>query len=150
MTFSEDITRLRKRLLDAVSHGIVKSDSKDIYEATLIQVLNEAERQRQRCMTQADTLRRQAAVADGQASAYSAIGSIVFNVLNGFVDAAERANREERERAVENAEETGTDTEAEVVDAEYEEVEDADIETTEPEAKPTPAEKAAERRRKRK
>ncbi len=109
MTFSEDITKLRRRLLDAVSHGIIKSDSKDIYEATLIQVLNEAERQRQRCVTQADTLRRQAAVADGQASAYSAIGSIVFNVLNGFVDAAERASREEKERAEIDAEASDTD-----------------------------------------
>lgn len=104
MAYAEDLVKLRKRILDAMSFDLVNSDSKELYEATLIQIMNEAERQRQACVARAEELRRQAGVADGQANAFTQMGSIIYNVLNGYVMAAERQKREEAERAAEMAE----------------------------------------------
>lgn len=104
MGYSDDLVRLRKRMLDALGLGVVDGTSKDLYEATLIQVMNEAEKQRQTCVARAEDMRRQAAIADGQAHAFSQTGSIVYNVLNGFINAAERQKREEQEFAAEDAE----------------------------------------------
>lgn len=104
MAYAEDLVKLRKRMLDAVSAGVVETNIKDFYEATLLQIMNEAERQRQTCMSRAEDLRRQAAVCDGQAAAFSQVSSIVYSVINGYVVAAERQQREEAERAGEMAE----------------------------------------------
>lgn len=104
MAYSDDLVKLRKRMLDALDNGVVNSDTKDLYEATLIQVMNEAERQRQTCVNRAEELRRQAAVSDGQAAAFSSVSSIVYNVLNGYILAAEKSKREELELAAEKSE----------------------------------------------
>jgi CHASE3 domain sensor protein len=101
MSYAEDILKLRKRVQDAVSKGVVTDDGKDFLEASLIQIMNDAERNRQNCLTQADNLRRQAAQFDGQAGAFASVSSIVYNVINGFVIVAER---DEEERAAEAAE----------------------------------------------
>ncbi len=101
MSHADDIIKLRKRVLDAVTAGVVDANLKSFYEATLLQILNESERQRQVCAAQAESFRKQAAVADGQASAYSAMGSIVYNVLNSYILQEERAKREEMLRAEE-------------------------------------------------
>lgn len=94
MSYAEDILKLRKRVADAVAKGIVGPDGKDFLEATLIQVMNDAEKNRQNCVTQAENLRRQAGVFDGQAGAFSSVVSIVYNVLNGFVLVAEKEDEE--------------------------------------------------------
>ena len=41
---------------------------------------------------------------DGQASAFTAVSSIVYNVINGFTQAAERDRRERERAAQEDAE----------------------------------------------
>jgi len=105
MTYSEDIIKLRKRVLDAVAVGVVDSNLKDFYEATLLQIMNESERQRQNAVAQAETLRKQAAVCDGQASGYSAMSSMVYNVLNAYIVQAERTQAQEAEQAAKRAEE---------------------------------------------
>jgi hypothetical protein len=104
MGYADDLIRLRKRVVDALSLGVVDDNSKDLYEATLIQVMNEAEKQRQVCVARAEDMRRQAAVADGQSHAFSQMSSIVYSVINGFVGAAERQKREEQEFAAEAVE----------------------------------------------
>jgi hypothetical protein len=104
MAFNEDIIKLRKRVLDAVSTGVIESNLKDFYEATLLQIMNESEKHRQNCAAQAEALRKQASVLDGQASGYSSMSSIIYGVLNGYIMAAEKAQREEDERAAEKAE----------------------------------------------
>lgn len=104
MAYAEDLVKLRKRMLDAVAAGVVNGDIKDFYEATLLQIMNEAERQRQACISRAEDLRRQAAIADGQSSAFTQVSSIVYSVLNGYIVAAERQQREEAEYAAEQAE----------------------------------------------
>jgi hypothetical protein len=104
MAYAEDLVKLRKRMLDAITAGVVEDNVKDFYEATLIQIMNEAEKQRQTCLARAEDMRRQAAVADGQAHAFTQVSSIVYSVLNGYIMVAERQQREEAERAAENAE----------------------------------------------
>lgn len=101
MSYAEDILKLRKRVQDAVARGVVTNDGKDFLEATMIQIMNDAERNRQNCVSQADNLRKQAAQFDGQAGAFASMSSIVYNVLNGFVTIAER---DEAERAAEEEE----------------------------------------------
>lgn len=98
MSYAEDLVKIRKRVLDAVALGVVDSQLKDFYEATLLQIMNESERQRQHCTAQAEQLRKQASVLDGQASAYSAVSSVVYNVLNGYIVQAERSLAFENER----------------------------------------------------
>ncbi len=98
MSYAEDILKLRKRVQDAVAKGVVSQDGKDFLEATMIQIMNDAERNRQNCVSQAESLRKQAAQFDGQAGAFASMSSIVYNVLNGFVTIAER---DEAERAAE-------------------------------------------------
>lgn len=94
MSYGEELLKLRKRVVDAVTHNVLKDDSKNIVEALLIQVMNDSERNRQQCVSQAENLRKQAATLDGQAGAFASMGSIVYNVLNGFVKAAERSEEE--------------------------------------------------------
>jgi hypothetical protein len=102
MSYPEDIIKLRKRIVDAVQKGVINQEGKDFLEASLIQIMNEAEKNRQNCLVQAENLRRQAAVMDGQAGAFNSTIAIVYNVINGFVVAEERA---QEERARQEAEE---------------------------------------------
>jgi len=104
MGHTEDLLKLRKRVLDAVGAGIIDNNIKEFYEATLLQILNESERQRQACANKAEELRKQAAICDGQMGAYAGMGNILFNVLNGYILSHERALREEQARAEEQAE----------------------------------------------
>lgn len=122
MAYAEDLIKLRKRVSDALSLGVVDDTAKDLYEATLIQVMNEAEKQRQACVARAEDMRRQAAIADGQSHAFSQVSSIVYSVINGFVFAAEKQKREEQEFAAESAEkqaamDAAADTTSSAVDA---------------------------------
>jgi hypothetical protein len=94
MSYGEDILKLRKRVADAVSHSVFGTDSKDIIEALLIQVMNDAERNRQQCVSQAENLRKQASTLDGQAGAFASMSSIIYNVINGFVMKAEHSEKE--------------------------------------------------------
>jgi len=100
MSFSEDILKLRKRIADAANRGLLSGD-KDFFEATLIQIMNDAEKNRQNCLTSSENLRRQAAVMDGQAGAFASVSSIILSVLNGFVVADERAEAEQAARQAE-------------------------------------------------
>jgi hypothetical protein len=104
MTLATDLINLRKRVADAVKLGVVGEDSKDIYEATLIQILNEAERGRIRCTQLVQDFERKKAQAEAQANTYSQISSIVYNIINGFVISAEKGIREEAELANERGE----------------------------------------------
>jgi len=121
MSYAEDILKLRKRVQDAVSKGVVSDDGRDFLEASLIQIMNDAERNRQNCLTQAENLRKQASTFDGQAGAFASVSSIVYNVINGFVVVAER---DEAERAAEAAEKAEAQAEAEAEESEVKPVAD--------------------------
>lgn len=104
MSYAEDLIKLRKRVLDAVALGVVDGNLKDFYEATLLQIMNESERQRQHCLSQAETLRKQASVLDGQAQAFSSMSSVVYNVLNAYIVQAERNQAIDIQREADKAE----------------------------------------------
>jgi altronate dehydratase len=104
MSFNEDVDRLRHRLSDLLAMGLLDDASKGTYELTLLQVMNESERQRQTCIKRADSLKMQAATAEGQAAAFSMISSIVNNVVNSLVRKSEKATEEEEMLAAEKLE----------------------------------------------
>lgn len=94
MSYAEDIIKLRMKLADAVGSGALDT-SKESFEAVLIQIMNDAERNRQNCVTQAENFRKQASTIDGQAAGFASVVSIVYNVINGYINAAERSKLEE-------------------------------------------------------
>jgi hypothetical protein len=104
MAYGEDIIKLRKRISDAVSAGLFDPATKDTVEVLLLQIMNDAEKNRQQCVSQAENLRRQASLLDGQAGGFSSLSSIVYNVLNGLVQASEKAAREMTEKEGEETE----------------------------------------------
>lgn len=95
---AEHLLMLRSKIREAFQHQLLNPANTDIFESTLIQILNSSEQQRQRCINQADSLKKQAATLEGQASAYSMVGSLIYNVLNGYVTLAQK-DIEEREES---------------------------------------------------
>jgi hypothetical protein len=98
---SEEILRLRRRVKDLLSLGYMTEESGGTYEQTILQVWQEADRGRVNCLQQAETLKRQAAAAEAQAGAFTMMSSILYNVVNGFVEAGNRRSREDAERKAE-------------------------------------------------
>lgn len=103
MSYAEDIIKLRQRVSQAMDSGAIDG-SKETFETVLIQIMNDAEKNRQNCVAQAENFRKQAATVDGQAAAFSSVVSIVYNVINGYIRIAERAKEEEARVAEEKAE----------------------------------------------
>lgn len=103
MGHAEDLVKLRTRMLDAVRTGVVGEDA-DTFKMTLIQILNEAEKKRQKAEAGIENLRRQVHMMEGQVNAYSQIGSILYAVLDGYVKLAEKTVAEEQAREAERAE----------------------------------------------
>jgi hypothetical protein len=54
-------------------------------------------------MSQAEQLRTQAAAVESQGHAFSAAGSVLFAVVNGYIDLEEKRIREMQERAAAEA-----------------------------------------------
>lgn len=86
MSYSEDLMKLKNRLLDVTQSG---KESKDVFNAILNQILNDAEKSRQNCLMQADTLKKQAIMLEGQANAFSSVINMIYNAINGYASAAE-------------------------------------------------------------
>lgn len=97
MAHQEDILKLRARFEDAIKLGMYAGSS-DLVLATLISILNDAERERTRNQEIAQKFREQAYQSEGRAHAFSLVGSMVYNVLNGFIAKSEQASVEEKER----------------------------------------------------
>lgn len=104
MAHADEIVKLRTRFADAVKHDLVTGDSADFYQTTLLSIMNDAERQRQEHQAAAQRLREQAIAEEGQAKAFSAVSSMVYNVLNSFITKAEQMVEEEAEREKEEGE----------------------------------------------
>lgn len=98
MAYSEDILKLRTKFADAVRYGVIKESGANTFEAVLLQIMNDAEKNRQNCTNQAENLRKQASVLDGQAGGFASVANIIYNVLNGYVNLAERELAEQAER----------------------------------------------------
>ena len=93
----ETLVRLRTRLLDLQKAGAFNPEFFGTYQQTILQVYNEAERKKQACLQQAESLKRQAAAVEAQAHAFGTFGSILFSVVNGYVELEQKRLREEHE-----------------------------------------------------
>jgi hypothetical protein len=89
---------------DAIKEGFVSEENSDNFSGTLIQIMNEAEQQRQKCLNQMDALRKQLATTEGQAVAFGMMHSVIFSVLNNYVSLAEKTRKEEEQWQAERAE----------------------------------------------
>ena len=87
--------------MDLKGLGYMTPESAGTYEQTILLTWQEADRRRQTLLSQAETLRRQAAAADAQAGAFGTVASILYNIVNGFVEAGQKRLREEAERKAE-------------------------------------------------
>lgn len=95
------LVKLRSRMNDLLRMGIVTPEGFGMYQQTILQLLQEFDRRKQTCFQQAEQLRAQAAASDSQAHAFSVCGSILFSIVNGYIDLEEKRIREEQERAKE-------------------------------------------------
>ena len=125
MNYAEEVVNLRRKIMEAVASDVLDPQFKDFYEATLLQIMNETERQRQNCVSRADDLRRQASVLDGQSQSFQQLGSIIYAILNGYIKAAERGKAEEIARELERQKEAEEAAAEELNAAQAEEVADS-------------------------
>lgn len=99
MGYNEELQKLRLKISEYFGYQEnLDPEAKANFEATLIQLLNEAEKNRQTYVNMADNLKKQAAVAEGQANAFSSMSSMVSSVLNGFIIISQRNKLEEQRR----------------------------------------------------
>lgn len=108
VSVQEDLLRLRKRVQDLRGLGYMTAESAGTYEQTVLQAWHEAERRRTSLLNQAEILKRQAAAAEAQAGAFATMASILYNIVNGFVEAGQKRLREEAERDAERADKAPT------------------------------------------
>ncbi len=99
MSINEDIVALRKKMVEAVRIGFLDEETKGTYEMTLLQIMNESDRQRRNCANRAEQLKMQAATAEGQAAAFGMISSIINNVVGSMVGKTAQMLQEEKELA---------------------------------------------------
>ena len=107
----DTLVRLRQRVLDLQKVSPMDSEAFGTYQQTVLQIWKECEGRRQTCMSQAQDYLKKAEAAQSQAGAFSIMASIMYSVVNGFVEAEEKRLREEAERAAE-AKEHDADTPA--------------------------------------
>lgn len=110
MGYKEELQRLRRQMIQAVQLGVIGSD-KDIFETTLVQIMNEAEKQRARTSQLKEGFRKQLAQAEAQEMAYDQMIAMVTAVLGGFVSKAQTMIEEERERTREKTDNSETENE---------------------------------------
>lgn len=96
----QEAFKLRKRLGDLMRLGAATPET---FQQAFLQVWQEAERQRQQCMTAAEDHLRQYHQLIAQAHAFSMYSSISYSVINGYVTIEERRAVELAERAKEKA-----------------------------------------------
>jgi len=106
------LVKLRSRMNDLLRAGLVTPEGFGMYQQTVLQLLQEFDRRKATCFQQAETLKSQAAASEAQGHAFSVCGSILFSVVNGYMDLEEKRIREIQESKVRDepkAEEPPTD-----------------------------------------
>lgn len=99
-----DLLQLRKRLLDLQRSQSLTPEAFGLYQQTILQLHQEADKRKQSCMQQAQTLRAQAAAVESQGHAFSSMASILFSVVNGYILLEEKRAAEEQAREQERKE----------------------------------------------
>ena len=98
MGYNEDLAKLKEKVDQLFTIGY-QTDTKGMLQQTFIQILNEAEKNRQSCMNAADNFKKQAAIMEGQANAFCSFSSIITSVLSGYISVAQRVREEEARQA---------------------------------------------------
>ena len=111
MEFNDALVKVRQKVIDAVRLGII---DKSLYEATLIQLLKDVERRRRRCLDLERDHLRDAAKAAAEAQGYQSMYTMIYSVLNGFVEAAEKDIQEVLEQKEEKEDELTKEEQAAV------------------------------------
>lgn len=115
MPHANNIVQLRQRIVEAQNKGLFGSKSDAAFaQAVLLELLNDAERSRQSHLVAAERARSQAIAEENQAKGISAVSSMVFNVLNGYINKAMEDAREIEEREIEEREDEEPDQSPEV------------------------------------
>ena len=109
--FATVMVNLRTKMNELLSLGVATPEGFGLYEQTILQLFQEFEKRKQSCFAQAQQLRTQAAAVESQGHAFSACGSVVFNIVSGYIDLERKRIQEEQERAAEKkkAEEPSTE-----------------------------------------
>lgn len=95
------LIKLRTRLNDMLKSGIATPESFGLYQQTMLQLYQEFDRRRISNLEQAAQLRAQASAIESQAHAFTAATSLLFAVVNGYIELEEKRARETAEREAE-------------------------------------------------
>ena len=83
---SDILVDLRVKFRDAANAGVLSGDQKAVFELTLVQILNEAEKERQNCLRLKNDYEIKAAQVQAQASSFSAMQNIVYSTFGNIID----------------------------------------------------------------
>jgi hypothetical protein len=88
---------LRAKFREATTLGLINGDQKILFELTLISIVNEAEEQRQKCLKLKQQYEREAGKAEAQASSYSAMENMIYNVFGSIINKTKTNKQTEEE-----------------------------------------------------
>lgn len=98
-TFAEDLAKIRAKMIDLNRLEVLNHQNfREMYQATLIEILADVERKRKDAVSGMDHLRKQMAVMEGQMMALDQMGAIMYGILDGYVRQQEKALREDEEQ----------------------------------------------------
>jgi len=97
----QELLKLRRRVGEMLKLGAATPET---YLQTIMQLFQEAERRRQICMGEAEDCLRKHQALVAQAHGFSAMSSILYNIVNGYVTLEEKRILETAEREKEQAE----------------------------------------------
>jgi hypothetical protein len=104
---------LRAKFREATTLGLVNGEQRTLFELTLISIINEAEEQRQKCLKLKQQYEREAAKAEAQASSYSAMENMIYNIFGSIINKT-KANKQTEEEIQNIEKENNTLTEEEL------------------------------------
>jgi hypothetical protein len=94
MANSDIFLNLREKFREAACKGILTGDQKTIFELTMVQILNEAESQRQKCLKIQADHEREAANAAVQANSFAVIQDVILNVFTNVISKVQDSEEE--------------------------------------------------------
>jgi hypothetical protein len=97
----KELLKLRQRVGEMLKLGAATPET---YLQTIMQLFQEAERRRQMCMGEAEDCLRKHQALVAQAHGFSAMSSILYNIVNGYVTLEERRLLETAQRDSDQAE----------------------------------------------
>lgn len=100
---AESLVKVRQAITELVASGILSAPAGEQVQTTLLQLLNECERRKQKAQAAINALNQQVSIAQGEMNAWSSVSSVVQGLLNGHLERARAAAAEEAKRKAEEA-----------------------------------------------